>query len=140
MLSLPKASVFPDTATVNNLDHLSIGGCDAVDLVKQHGSPLYVFDETTLRARCQSFRKEFGKRHQETQIAYASKAFINQGLAKLLAEEGLGFDVVSGGELAVVCAAGGSGAAFLQIDFAQIRYMSPTPSPILRGWRQLAGC
>ena len=57
-------NVFPDTAEVNSKGHLVIGGCDVVELAgsKQFGTPVYVFDEDTLRNRCQQFTAEFRKR------------------------------------------------------------------------------
>ena len=100
------ANVFPDTTEINAEGHLVIGGCDLLDLASRFGTPLYVFDEETLRTRCRRFLREFRSRHQETTVVYASKAFINTALARLLMEEGLGLDVVSGGELAVAQAAG----------------------------------
>ena len=93
--------VFPDTATANAAGHLTIGGCDAVDLAEQYGTPLYVLDEATLRARCRQFADAFAHRYSNSQAVYASKAYINPALARIFAEEGLGLDVVSGGELAV---------------------------------------
>ena len=93
--------VFPDTATANAAGHLTIGGCDAVDLAEQYGTPLYVLDETTLRSRCRQFADAFSHRYSNSQAVYASKAYINPALARIFAEEGLGLDVVSGGELAV---------------------------------------
>ena len=94
-------NVLPDTAEINDLGHLSIGGCDIVALTQEFGTPLYIFDEFTLRNRCQTFTKEFTSRYPNTTVAYASKAFVNPALAKIFAEEGLGLDVVSGGELAL---------------------------------------
>ncbi|MFW6112457.1 MAG: diaminopimelate decarboxylase [Chloroflexota bacterium] len=91
--------MLPDTAGQNEKGHLTIGGCDAIDLVKEFGTPLYVFDEATLRNGCRKFRQEFGERHSDTQVIYACKAYINRALAKVFKEEGLGLDVVSGGEL-----------------------------------------
>ena len=95
------ASLFPVTADINGEDHLVLGGCDTVHLASEFGTPLYVFDEETLRGMCREFVGEFGARYPNTKVVYASKAFINPALAKLVAEEGLGLDVVSGGELAV---------------------------------------
>ena len=77
-----------------------------VDLVAEFGTPLYVFDEHTLRMMCRDFVGEFTARYPDTKTLYASKAYVNPALAKLVHEEGLGFDVVSGGELAVVMASG----------------------------------
>ncbi len=100
------AHVFPDTAEVNAAGRLSIGGCDAADLVAEYGTPLYVLCEDTLRNRCRSFTEAFTSLHGDTRVVYASKAYIGPALARLMAEEGLGLDVVSGGELAVAMAAG----------------------------------
>ena len=93
--------VFPDTASINAQGHLAIGGCDVTELVRRHGTPLYVFDEATLRERCRRFVQEFGRLHPDTQVIYACKAYVNPALAQLLLEEGLGLDVVSGGEAAI---------------------------------------
>jgi diaminopimelate decarboxylase len=98
---LPKLSLFPLTREVDNNGHLHIGGCDCVELAKKFGTPLYVFDEATLRSKCQEFRTEFAERYSNTLVIYAAKAFLNRALAIILKEEGLGLDVVSGGELSV---------------------------------------
>lgn len=103
--AFPLAAVFPDTAAVGPAQQLVIGGCDVTQLAQQYGTPLYVFDEATLRAKAREFLKEFGQRYPDVMVAYASKAFICKALARVFAEEGLGFDVVSLGELAVVRAA-----------------------------------
>ncbi len=96
-----QSKVFPDTTQVNAQGHLAIGGCDALELADRFGTPLYVFDEETLRNRCREFIREFRSRHPETSVIYACKAFINPVLAGIFMEEGLGLDVVSGGEVAV---------------------------------------
>jgi len=99
--SLPKLSLFPLTTEVNSVGHVYIGGCDCVELVKEYGTPLYVFDELTLCSKCREFQTEFTKRYSDTLVIYASKAFLNRALALILKEEGLGLDVVSGGELSL---------------------------------------
>ncbi|MFQ6028037.1 MAG: diaminopimelate decarboxylase family protein, partial [Dehalococcoidia bacterium] len=99
-------NVFPDTAEIDSQGRLVIGGCSASDLAEQYGTPVYVFDEATLRQRCREFVREFQARSPGAQVLYASKAYINPALARIFHEEGLGLDVVSGGELAVVQAAG----------------------------------
>ena len=104
MLPQHLAHVFPDTTDTNSTGHLTIGGCDAVELVEQYGTPLYVLDESTLRAKCRQFAGAFASRYPNAQAVYASKAYINPALARIFAEEGLGLDVVSGGELAVAVA------------------------------------
>jgi diaminopimelate decarboxylase len=95
------ANIFPDTAGVNEKGHLALGGCDVVKLAAEFGTPLYIFDEATLRRTCADFRKEFGQRYADTLVIYAAKAFINRALAHIFREEGLGLDVVSGGELSI---------------------------------------
>lgn len=99
------SSLFPDTAEVKN-DHLFLGGCDTVALTEQFGTPLYVFDQLTLRRKCLEFKEEFGRRYPDTQIIYACKAFVTAGMLRLLKEEGLGLDVVSGGELSLARSVG----------------------------------
>ena len=96
-----KLPIFPLTAEVNERGHLVIGGCDSVELTKEFGTPLYVFDEFTLRSQCREFKAEFGRRYPETTVVYASKAFLNGAMANILKEEGLGIDVISVGEMAV---------------------------------------
>jgi len=97
----PLAHVFPDTALVNALGRLEIGGLDAVELADRFGTPLYVLCEDTLRARCRAFRAAFQSLYADTEVAYAAKAYLGPAMARIIAEEGLGLDVVSGGELAV---------------------------------------
>lgn len=96
-----KLNLFPLTAQVDEHGHLHIGGCDVVELVKEYGSPLYLFDEFTLRHKCREFKAEFTKRYSNTLVIYAAKAFLNRALALIFKEEGLGLDVVSGGELSI---------------------------------------
>jgi diaminopimelate decarboxylase len=104
--TVKRLEVFPQTAEVNQKDHLVIGGCDTVELAKEYGTPLYVFDETELRGRCREFKTEFRKRYTKTTISYSPKAFIAKAMIKLVEEEGLDLDVVSGGELAYARATG----------------------------------
>ncbi|MCH7484842.1 MAG: diaminopimelate decarboxylase [Chloroflexi bacterium] len=100
------APVLPRTAEVTPEGHLALGGCDAVDLAKEFGTPLYVFDEEELRATCRAYREAFASRYEQSAVVYAAKAYLGRWLAALVAEEGLGMDVVSGGELAVARSAG----------------------------------
>ncbi len=101
-----KLPLFPLTAGVNDMGHLVIGGCDTVELAAQFGTPLYIFDEDNLRHNCGEFKDEFRKRYADTTINYSCKAFINKALLRLFMEEGLGLDVVSGGEIGYACSAG----------------------------------
>ncbi len=107
LATLPRLrTILPLTAGVNAVGHLTIGGCDTVELAREFGTPLYVFDEETLRHQCRAFRGAFGRRYRQSMVAYASKAYAGLALLRIVAEEGLGLDVVSGGELAIALAAG----------------------------------
>jgi diaminopimelate decarboxylase len=103
--TLPDAELFPITADINGKGHLVIGGCDVVDLAAGHGTPLYVYDEMTVRHMCREFTGAFAKEYPGSRVFYSSKAFANPALARIIEEEGLGMDVVTGGELAVAIAA-----------------------------------
>jgi diaminopimelate decarboxylase len=98
--------LFPLESAVNNSGHLVISGCDAVQLTAEFGTPLYVFDELTLRRKIAELKTEFGQRYADTTVIYACKAFINKALARIFEEEGLGLDVASGGELGIAQSAG----------------------------------
>jgi len=100
-LSFPNVSLFPHATEINAQGNLVLGGCDTAQLAAEFGTPLYVFDEATLRARCQGFVEGFRERYPDSTVIYACKAFINVALAQILKEEDVGLDVVSGGELAV---------------------------------------
>ena len=106
MNDFPSRKVFPHTTSVSASGHLLLGGCDVADLAAEYGTPLYIYDEVTLRTLCRSFQGEFQGRYPSTHVIYASKAFTNLALTKILVEEGLGMDVASGGEL-VAAQAGG---------------------------------
>ncbi len=98
---IPLANVLPLTADVTEGGHLMLGACDAVALAGEFGTPLYVFDEETLRGQCRAFQREFGSRYHNSEVAYAAKAYLGRTLAGILSQEGMSLDVVSGGELAV---------------------------------------
>ena len=93
--------VLPITAAVNDAGHLTIADCDTVELARDFGTPLYVYDEETLRGQCRAFRKAFESRYPNTGVAYAAKAYLGRAMAAIAAEEGLHMDIVSGGELAI---------------------------------------
>ncbi len=93
--------LLPDTATVDDHGRLSIGGCDVADLAERHGTPLFVYDEAHIRARCREAVSVLGDG-----ATYASKAFLCRAVARLVHEEGMRIDVATGGELQVVLAAG----------------------------------
>ncbi len=105
-MNFSNIDVFPMGTKINSEGVLEIGGCDVLSLAKAHGTPLYVYDEKTLRSMAQTFVGEFTSRYPKTSVAYASKAFLNLAMAKIANEENLSLDVVSGGEIAVAHAAG----------------------------------
>lgn len=84
---------------LNDAGHLIVGGCDTVTLAHKHGTPLYVYDENEIRGRCREYIDEFSARYPEVEIAYAAKAALTTGLARLMDQEGMGLDVASAGEL-----------------------------------------
>lgn len=87
------------TQTVNEQGHLEIGGCDTVELAKQFGTPLYIMDEAHIREICRQYYSSFVEALDNTEVIYASKAFSTLAMCRIIEEEGLGLDVVSGGEL-----------------------------------------
>jgi diaminopimelate decarboxylase len=84
---------------------LVIGGCDAVELAGEYGTPLYVMDEEAIRARMRDYVQSFNALHPTT-VAYAGKAFLTTAMAKIVEQEGLSLDVASGGELHTALTAG----------------------------------
>ncbi|MBH8553620.1 diaminopimelate decarboxylase [Nostocaceae cyanobacterium CENA357] len=103
----PNQELLPMTTQVNSHGFLEIGGCDVTTLVQQFGSPLYILDEETLRLACQQYRDAFRQYYKgESQVLYASKAWNCLTVCAIAASEGLGIDVVSGGELYTALSAG----------------------------------
>jgi len=94
--------LLPDSATIGTDDSLSIGGVPISELAAQYGTPLFVYDEEHLRARCRAAVNAFGVGN----VVYATKAFICGAMARLAHEEGLLLDVATGGELHTVLHAG----------------------------------
>lgn len=92
-------TIKPITYQINAKNHAEIGGVDLVDLAGQFGSPLYVLDAASIRAACRAYRLTLKEYYPDFLVCYASKALNVIGLLDLLAEEGMGVDVVSGGEL-----------------------------------------
>ncbi len=78
---------------------LQFGGVSAVDLAREFGTPLYVFDEATLRSRARDIRDEFLHAYERSRLVYAGKAYLSPALMRILVEERIGLDVVSGGEI-----------------------------------------
>ncbi len=103
----PNQCLMPLTAKVNEQDHLEVGGCDVVTLVQRFGSPLYILDEQTLRTACRQYRDAFQQYYSgESLVIYASKAWNCLAVCAIVNSEGLGIDVVSGGELYTALQAG----------------------------------
>ena len=94
--------LLPDTATVQADGSLAIGGCDVGELAGRFGTPLFIYDEAHLRARCAEAVAAFGP----GRAYYATKAFLCTAMARLAYEEGMHLDVASGGELYVALRAG----------------------------------
>ncbi len=94
-------SLLPDSSTAGEDGSLWIGGCSTLQLAEEFGTPLFIYDEEHLRARCRETVASFGD-----QAVYAGKAFLCLAMANLAHEEGLRIDVASGGELFVALAAG----------------------------------
>jgi diaminopimelate decarboxylase len=92
-------TLLPLTAQISRENHLELGGCDAVELARRFGTPLYVYDEDTIRARCREYRAAIEAVYLDALVLYASKAHSAPMMLQILQQEGLGLDVVSGGEL-----------------------------------------
>lgn len=97
---------WPVTTRRNAEGAMEIGGVSLPDLAERHGTPLYVFDEVTLRQTARQFREAFANAYPRSRVVYAGKAFLTTALVQILREEGLGLDVVSGGELFVALRGG----------------------------------
>jgi diaminopimelate decarboxylase len=89
-----------ETLKIAQNGHLEIGGCDTVELAKEFGTPLYVFDEAYMRAMMRVYRETFAREYEGNGLVlYASKAFSCQAVYRIAEQENIGVDVVSGGEL-----------------------------------------
>jgi diaminopimelate decarboxylase len=97
------AEVWPRNADRNPQGVVEFAGLDVRDLAQTYGTPLFIVDEADFRARCAEFAEAFG---DPALVHYASKAFLSVQVARWVADEGLGLDVCSGGELAIALRAG----------------------------------
>jgi diaminopimelate decarboxylase len=95
--------LFPVTYRVNSRGHVEVGGCDLVQLAADHGTPLYVYDEDTVRQRAAEFVSAMGSAGE---VLYSAKAFASPQFLRVVADEGMGLDVVSAGELHLALASG----------------------------------
>ena len=94
------------TSKINEKGNLSIGGVDTIDLVKEFRTPLYVMDQELIETTIDKMKSAFQSSRFNTRIAYAGKAFLTTGMAKLINSKELDLDVVSGGELYTAYKAG----------------------------------
>jgi diaminopimelate decarboxylase len=90
---------WPETTRRTAEGSLEFGGVSVVELAREFGTPLYVFDEETLRTRARRIRDAFLDAYERSRLVYAGKAYLSPALMRILVEEGIGLDVVSGGEI-----------------------------------------
>jgi diaminopimelate decarboxylase len=98
--------VWPLGSTLNAAGHIEVGGCDLVELAREVGTPAYIVAEEDLRSRARAFRAAFAAQADGVHLSFATKAFPCAAVLRTLAEEGIGADVASGGELAIALRAG----------------------------------
>ena len=92
-------AITPHSLDINQLGHFTLAGLDICDLANKYGTPLYIMDMETLRANCKTYTSSMAQAYPNSRIVYAGKANLNRAVLKVLAEENVGLDVVSGGEL-----------------------------------------
>jgi diaminopimelate decarboxylase len=119
--TLPLSHLLPLTASLSPAGRLALGGCDVVDLANEFGTPLYVYDLETVSKQCTEALGAFRAEHPDSEVLYAAKAFLNRPFARLIAALGLGFDAVSGGEIAVLRAA--------EVDMSTVYFHGNNKSP-----------
>ena len=117
-----------ESIKINDIGNLSIGGADCVELAKNYGTPLYVFDENLIRKTCRDFKNAINNYYNGNgQVLYASKAFSCKEMYRIAAQEKIGVDVVSGGELYTALSVGfdsaeiffhGNNKTYDELDFA----------------------
>ncbi len=96
-----------DCLGVNERGHLTVGGCDTVDLAKEYGTPVIVYSEDQIRQNCRDFVSSMEENYGGNgMVLYASKAFCCKKMCRICNDEGMGLDVVSGGELYTAIDAG----------------------------------
>ena len=100
------SQAYPLGSRLDEDGRLQLGGCDAIELAREFGTPAYIVVEDDLRARAQTFVEAFRARTQDFDVLFASKAFPCTAVYRVLAEEGIACDVASGGELALALRGG----------------------------------
>ena len=99
-------SLFPADTSRDNDGRLVIGGCDVSTLAAEFGTPLYIYDETTLRQNCRAYIQPLQARYPSASVTYAGKAYLDPTVLSIIRDEGLGLDTVSGGEISLALASG----------------------------------
>ena len=102
---MPDLSLLPPSAVIDGED-LRIGGCLLGEIASRLGTPAFVIDEAALRSRAREYARALAGRHSRGLVCFAAKAYPSASIIRILAEEGLGCDVVGGGELRIALAAG----------------------------------
>jgi diaminopimelate decarboxylase len=103
---MPLANILPEDSRINESGHLEVGGCDVVDVVREFGTPAFIFAEEDIRARARDYVDAFARHTDAFEVLFASKALACTAAYQLLGEEGLSVDVASGGELFMALKAG----------------------------------
>ena len=106
MAAVAVSHIYPLGSRLNERGRLEVGGCDVVDLAREFGTPAYVYAEDDMRARARAYIDAFRAETERFEVIYAAKAFPCTAAFRLFAEEGLGADVASGGELHLALAGG----------------------------------
>ena len=91
-------NIKPVTTRINEQGNIEIGGCDLVELANTYGTPLYVYDEETIRSITRSYKDAF-KNYPHINMMFAAKAFMTKSICKIMQQEGFGLDLCSGGEI-----------------------------------------
>ena len=91
-------NIKPITTKINENGNIEIGGCDLVELANKYNTPLYVFDEATIRSMTQSYKKAF-EEYPNIKMMFAAKAFMTKAICRIMQQEGFGLDLCSGGEI-----------------------------------------
>ena len=98
-------NIRPITTKINEKGNIEIGGCDLVELANKYGTPLYVYDEATIRSMTESYKNAF-KAYPKMNMMFASKAFMTKSICRIMQQEDFGLDLCSGGEIYTAYSAG----------------------------------
>ncbi len=97
-MKTPNQDIKPITTRINEKGNIEIGGCDLIELANIYSTPLYVFDEATIRSMTKAYKDAF-KKYPKMMMMYAAKAFMTKAICKIMEQEGFGLDLCSGGEI-----------------------------------------